>query len=79
MRLFHIGRVVAVGQEDSLRICSGTRSVADGGDVVRADRFVTGLELSLVVQKSAVAKGADPFEGDSLFSETEVESLVALP
>ena len=69
MRLFHIGRVVAVGQEDSLRICSGTRSVADGGDVVRADRFVTGLELSLVVQKPAVAKGADPFEGDSLFSE----------
>ena len=57
--LFHVGRVVSVGEQDTFRICSRTGSVADVRVVVGADRFVAGLELRAVLDKERIAHCLD--------------------
>ena len=64
--LGHVGRVVAVGQQDALRVGGGAGGVADVGVVVGAHALVAGHELGLVLREERVAHLLDLGHADLL-------------
>ena len=56
MSLLHIGSIVPVSQEDTLRISSGAGGIADVGIIIRSDGLVSLLERSGILLHELVAE-----------------------
>ena len=66
MRLLHVGRVIAMGEQDSLRIGCRAGGIADIGIIVRSHTPVPGHERIIVRFQEGIAARLDFFHGDLL-------------
>ena len=56
MGLLHIGSIVPVSQEDTLRVSRGAGGIADIGIIIRSDGLVSPLERSRILLHELVAE-----------------------
>ena len=59
MCLFNVGGVVSVSQENTLRVCSCSRSIADVGVVIWTNRLISLDEKVLVLSKELISHRND--------------------